>query len=56
MNKLLKIGLALAWIIVLALFIVAITDFVPGNIFKPFKWYILVAFVILTGATKEYLV
>jgi len=54
MNKSIKILLGIAWLVCLSLLIIALTNFIPDNIFQDFKWFILVVFVLLTGAMKEY--
>jgi len=56
MNKYLKILLGLTWLICLTILIVALTDFIPNNIFKSYQITIVITFVILTGLMKEYFI
>ena len=56
MNKYLKILLGVVWLVCLTVLIIALTDIVPENSLKAFKWYILFAFVLVTGLMKEYLI
>ena len=56
MKRYLKILLGIVWLICLTALIIALTNILPHNSLKDFQWYILFAFVLVTGLMKEYLI
>ncbi len=52
MKKVILISLALIWIISLSILVIALTDLIPNNIFKEYKFIIGIGFITITGFIK----
>ena len=48
MKKVILISLALIWILSLSILVIALTDLIPKNIFKEYKFIISIGFISIT--------
>ena len=49
MKKTILISLALIWVSILIILIIALTDLVPNNPFRDYRFIVGIAFIAMTG-------
>lgn len=54
MKKAILISLALIWIISLSILVIALTDLIPNNIFKEYKFIIVIGFITINWSQIKF--